>query len=153
MGLQDKCLGEKFIETKANNFLYLITIALNTILTAVLFTLLLIYSFFPKILINVESLSFSYLITLIVLNIVSIVISILLSDKKIEIFSNGFIVNSCLKRRIILYEDIEKYKMIYPIFSYGFVLKIYFKNGKKMNLHESNFDDLKILQYKLVDRV
>jgi len=153
MDLRYNYLGEKYIETKANNYLYLITIVLNIILIAVTLIILFMYSFFTEMFVITQGLSLPYLISLVILNFVCIAISILLFDVKIEIFSNGFVINTLIKKRTILYEDIESYRVKYPIFAYGFVLKIYLKNNKKISLHESNFEDLKILLFKLVDRI
>ena len=153
MDLRYNYLGEKFIETKANNYLYSITIVLNIVLIVVTSIILFMYSFFTEVFDITQSLSFSYLITLVILNFACIVMSVLLLDVKIEIFANGFVINTFIKKRTILYEDIESYRVKYPIFSYGFVLKIYLKNDKRISLHESNFEDLKILLFKLVDRV
>ena len=153
MDLRYKYLGEKFIETKANNYLYLITIVLNIILIAVTLIILFIYSFFNEIFINTQGLSIPYLVALIILNFVCIVVSVLLFDVKIEIFSNGFVIDTFIKKRAILYEDIQSYRLKYHVFSHGFVLKICLKDSKKISLHESNFEDLKVLFFKLADRV
>ncbi len=153
MDLKYKCLGERFIDIKVNNFLYLFIIVLNITLIVVLTILLFLYSFNYSMLIDYHNLSYSYLISLIVLNILCIAFSLLSFDKRIVIYANGFIVESILKNTIILYDDIKTYNLKYIPLSYGFILKIYLKNNKKINLHEYNYDNLKILVFKLVDRV
>lgn len=148
-----KYLGKKFIETKANNFLYFSLIVLNIILMVVLTVLLLIYTLVPNVFINQRGLSYGYLIALMILCALALVFSIFSIERKIEIYSNGFTIVSFFRKKIILYDNIKSYKLKYVPFSYWFILKIYLKDKTKLSLHEANYDDLKILFYKIVDRV
>ncbi|MCL2320954.1 MAG: hypothetical protein FWC47_02480 [Oscillospiraceae bacterium] len=146
-------LGEKFIETKANNVLYFSFIVLNIILIIVLTILLFIYKAEPNVFINQRDLSYVYLISLMILCAIALFFSIFSIERKIEIYSNGFTVVSLFRKKIILYDNIKSYKLKYIPFSYWFNLKIYLKDKTKLSLHEANYDDLKILLYKIVDRV